>query len=63
MVHSIFDGKNDSEITIDDGYFEKLITINIYDKVDNINATHYLNKKDLHDFIGILLHVQSKMRK
>ena len=46
MVHSIFDGENNSEITIDDGYFENFITITIYDKVINLNTTHYLNKKD-----------------
>lgn len=63
MTHSIFDGENNSEITVDDGYYEKFITINIYNKLNSINTTHYLDKKDLHDFIGILLHVQSKMRK
>jgi len=61
MTHSIFNSKDNSEITIE--HLSDFITINIYNKELGVNLTQYLNKKDLHDLIGILLHVQSKMRK
>ena len=61
MTHSIFNFTDNSEITIEN--VSDSTTINIYNKDMGVNLTQYLNKKELHDFIGILLHVQSKMRK
>jgi len=62
MIHSIYNSENDTEISIDDG-FKDFITINIYDKIQSNNISFILDKKHLRDFIGILLHIQSKMRK
>ena len=61
MTHSIFNRKDNSEITIEN--VSDFITINIYNKELGANLTQYLNKKELHDLIGILLHVQAKLRK
>lgn len=63
MTHLIIDAENQKELSIENGYYEKLTTINILDKTKDITLTYYLDKKQLHDFIGTLLHVQSKMRK
>ena len=63
MTHSIYNFENNTELTIEDGFENGLITINVYDKNINNNVTHYLRKQDLRDFIGILLHIQSKNRK
>jgi hypothetical protein len=61
MTHSIFNHRDNSEITIED--ISDFVTINIYSKETGLSCTQYLTKKELRDFIGILLHVQSKMRK
>jgi len=63
MTHSIFNFETNTELSIEDGFENGLITINVYDKSINNNVTHYLKKQDLHDFIGVLLHIQSKKRK
>lgn len=57
MIHSIFNNETQSEIQIDEtDTNDTLITII---GVKN-TSEHYLSKKDLSDFIGALLHVQSK---
>ena len=61
MTHSIFNANDNSEITIEN--LTDFLTINICCTVTGASSTQYLTKKELHDFIGILLHVQSKMRK
>ena len=61
MTHSIFNALDNSEITVED--ITDFVTINIYNREDKSNSTQYLTPKELHEFIGILLHVQSKRRK
>jgi len=62
MTHSILNAEMQTEITIEETT-GKTVLINVYDLETKAIATHYLNKKQLHDFIGVLLHVQAKIRK
>jgi len=61
MTHSILNKDYKTEITIEET--SNSVSINIYDIEDRMSITHYLYTKQLHDFIGILLHIQSKKRK
>lgn len=45
---------------IENGVFISLSTLQIEEPT--IENSHFLTKKELSDFIGILLHIQSKIR-
>lgn len=45
---------------IENGVF--ITNSSIEGNLENEEATHFLSKEDLKDFIGALLHVQSKLR-
>lgn len=67
MVHKIENRELFTEITIDETDCENTCII-IKDSIgeDSVESHvlyHYLTPKDLSDFIGALLHVQSKKRK
>ena len=66
MTYSILNNETQTEITIVDGN-SNVCCIDIHSFDNEYNEaktiTHVLNKKQLHDFIGALLHVQAKMRK
>jgi hypothetical protein len=45
---------------IDSGVFISISTIEVNEPTTE--NTHFLSKKELSDYIGILLHIQSKLR-
>ena len=61
MTHSIFNTEQSTELTVLE--FNGDVSIQITYTIQEQSFEHTLSKKDLHDFIGVLLHVQSKMRK
>ena len=61
MTHSIFNAEQSTELTVLE--FNGDVSIQITYTIQQQSFEHTLSKKDLHDFIGVLLHVQSKMRK
>lgn len=67
MEHSIkqeFEGYK-QEITISDASEEKTITITTKESIkdDNYQSQFCMSAKQLHSFIGTLLHVQAKLSK
>jgi len=63
MIHSIYDPESETTLSIESDMYEKFTAINLHCKVTDNTITHFLDKKQLHDFIGTLLHVQAKTRK
>ena len=61
MTHSIFNAEQSTELTVLE--FNGDVSIQITYTIQQQSFEHTLSKKDLHDFIGVLLHVQSKIRK
>lgn len=61
MTHSIYDNGQHSTITVDETECENTAIL-IEDCNGNL-ISHYLKPKQLEDFIGALLHVQSKKRR
>jgi hypothetical protein len=48
---------------IDSGVFISILKINAVNNSEELIENHFLNKEELKDFIGALLHVQSKLNK
>ena len=62
MEHTIYHKELKTALTIDETLCENTC-ISIEDSETGETLYHYLTPKDLKDFIGGLLHVQSKKRK
>lgn len=60
MIYSIFNSESQTEIQIDETLCENTL-IQIITPTGS--ESHYLNPNDLSDFIGALLHIQSKKRR
>ena len=61
MTHTIINQELRTELSIIENKSD--ISIHITWILEEQTMDHKLSKKDLHDLIGVLLHVQSKMRK
>lgn len=62
MIHSMYNSELGTKISIDETLCENTC-IAIKDDSTKESQSHYLTPKELSDFIGMLLYVQSKKKK
>jgi len=61
MEYIIRNEEKESKLTIYES--KNIIGFRINDYLNKNESFHAMDKNQLHDFIGLLLHIQSKMRK